>query len=256
MPRPKTTRNVPEKPKPKSKIYFPKKMGYRKIEDEKYYRAFSYVSASEISKWTKKESGEFTGYGSPKAFAIGTAIHALVLEPPHIAEAICADPERCGGYDENGNGGLTTADWEKIYMCVDALKANKEIMDLLDGCETELGMFYKGRGMQLKGKADALNKSEKYIADVKTTSDVKKFEKSIKKFHYDIQGAFYCTLAGIIDHVYGDAEEIVPYQNFYFLVVDKKNGGTRVVALSPEMIQTGHEKIRAFFKKRGLEWFK
>jgi len=254
MPRPKTTRNVPEKPKPKSKIYFPKKMGYRKIDDEKYYRAFSYVSASEISKWTKKDAGEFTGYGSPKAFAIGTAIHALILEPPEVAAAICADPDRCGGYDENGDGGLTTSDWEKIYMCVDAVKANKEFMGLLDGCQTELGMFYKGRGMQLKGKADAINTDAKYLADVKTTSNVKQFEKSIDKFHYDIQGAFYCTLAGIIDKVYNGAELFEPYENFYFLVVDKKNGGTRTVDLGKDRIERGHEKIRKFFKKRGLTW--
>jgi hypothetical protein len=250
MPRPTVT----DKPKPKKEEvnttppYYPRKLGFRKIDDEKYYRAYTYVSSHKVMGWQDKQEGVQKFFGnSKKPLHIGTAIHALMLEPPKVAEAICSDRDRCGE--------LNTKDWEMIYMCVDSLRANQEIMEMLNPCKTELGMFYKGRGLSLRGKADALNQKERLIADVKTCSNLKKFESTIIPYNYHVQAAFYLTLAGAVEYQYGKTTDtLMPYKDFYWMVVDKKNGATELIRCPDECIEQGNEIIRNYFKHLKCNW--
>jgi len=69
------------------------------------------------------------------------------------------------------------------------------------------------------------------IVDLKTTTDIKAFSYSAKKYSYDIQCYLYCELFN------------VSYNNFTFLVMDKKSVDIGVFHSSKEFYESGRVKV-------------
>lgn len=205
------------------------------MDDRDYYRTYAYVSASAIANWVqqgKPEKVEKVKFDIPvKAAEVGTALHALVLETPAVAQQIISDRCRNLGFSE----------WKVINMMVDAVEADSDFQALLEGCEKELAMFYKGRGMQIKGKADAIHMEAGYVFDVKTSS-AKDFQQSIVDYNYHVQAYFYPMLANLIEG--GNR-----FGRFIWGVVGKRNGKTEIVEATKEQLEHGFEDIKEYFSR-------
>ena len=82
--------------------------------------------------------------------------------------------------------------------------------DLTRGAQFEQPGFDILHGYPFRAKADVLGFN--YLADLKTTSDLKAFPWAAKKYGYDVQVYIYCNIFGI------------DYKDFYFFAIDKGTG--------------------------------
>ena len=73
-------------------------------------------------------------------------------------------------------------------------------------------------GNKWKGKADIINHDEKLIIDLKTTADIEKFRWSASKYNYD---------------------------EFLFMVIDKKTHQIGLFDCSPQFYERGAKKVEA-----------
>ena len=80
-----------------------------------------------------------------------------------------------------------------------------------------------------KGKADIINHEEKLVIDLKTTSDIDKFQWSANKFNYDSQAFIYSTLFGY---------------EMLFIVIDKETHQIGLFDCSPDFYAKGEDKVR------------
>jgi hypothetical protein len=79
-----------------------------------------------------------------------------------------------------------------------------------------------------KGKADVINKDEKLVIDLKSTSDIDNFHWSAKKYNYDSQAYLYREIFGV---------------DLIFVVIDKKSLKINIFEVSDETLQRGQEKV-------------
>ncbi len=80
-----------------------------------------------------------------------------------------------------------------------------------------------------KGKADIINHEEKLVIDLKTTSDIDRFQWSASKFNYDSQAFIYSTLFGY---------------EMLFIVIDKETHQIGLFDCSPDFYSRGEDKVR------------
>ena len=115
---------------------------------------------------------------------------------------------------------LDRAEYDKILAMQDAI-LNGPFSKLLTGGRAEVAMYAKCKHTDLlkRGKADYVNTEAGVIVDVKTTKDagVDGFGRSIEKFRYNVQAAYYLDLASQItgrefsDFVFLCVESTEPY---------------------------------------------
>ena len=103
-----------------------------------------------------------------------------------------------------------------IELMRDKVMANDICRDLIQGsqCEYEQPGIIDLFDNKWKGKADIVNHEEKLVIDLKTTSDIDKFQWSASKYNYDSQAYIYSKLFGY---------------EFLFIVIDKKHTSNRFV---------------------------
>ena len=96
-----------------------------------------------------------------------------------------------------------------------------------------------------KGKADIINHDEKLVIDLKTTSSIKSFRSSARRFNYDSQAYIYSKLFGY---------EMV------FIVVDKASHVIGIYDCSPDFYERGERKVEEashiydlFFNTEGFD---
>ena len=96
-----------------------------------------------------------------------------------------------------------------------------------------------------KGKADILNKNEKLIIDIKTTSDIEGFKYSARKFNYDAQAYIYRILFGY---------------DMMFLAIDKTTYKIGIFECSEDFYKFGEDKVlkatdmyNLFYKTEGFD---
>ncbi|MFA5172575.1 MAG: PD-(D/E)XK nuclease-like domain-containing protein [Sulfuriferula sp.] len=107
----------------------------------------------------------------------------------------------------------------------------------------EQEMFAKtSEGVDLRGKGDSLNMSDKkniIITDLKTTAQFDKFKKSASWQHYDLQAAVYTLITALfakvepeqVTYMFCVAETVAPYRVQYFHA-------------SNEFLEAGERKLR------------
>ncbi len=110
---------------------------------------------------------------------IGSATHAAVLEPDEFSKrfAVCHCTRRDGikdyelwKWNNEGKTPINPSEYEESMRIADAVWANKEARELLDGARCECSVFTEDRGVQCRGRVDGLN--DTVMFDLKTTADI------------------------------------------------------------------------------------
>ena len=142
------------------------------------------------------------------ALSLGTAVHTAILEPERFAaEYACAPQvnlrtndgkEQMTAFEvecqDSGKVPLKADDYATVTLMRDSALAYPTVSELLANGAAELSIFYRTHaGMLLKVRPDWLGCYGRalFILDVKTTDDVLDFGKSVEKFGYHVQAAFY-----------------------------------------------------------------
>ena len=219
-----------------------------KLLDKMYDDSFYY---GELGKYALSSSSIKNLIDSPKsyarslnyksdspAFKTGRLIHLAALEPEkldslcHIVEVQSAVTKKFKDkVKEIGSGEFvyTRKEYDKAMYVVDSLKQNDLWQDLTRKAEFEKPAFDILHGYPFRAKADILGKD--FVADLKTTSDLKAFKYSAKKYSYDVQFYIYCNLFK------------VDYKNFYFFVIDKGSGDLGIYDCEESFYEAGKQKL-------------
>ena len=232
-----------------------------KMDDDKFYygelgrTALSSSSIKYLMDSPKAYARSLNFKSDNPAFKAGRLIHLAALEPDkidslvHIVEVQSARTKKYTekvaeiGSDEFV---YTRKDYDKAMYTVDALLQNDLWQRMTRGAKFEIPAIGMLHGYPFRGKADIFG--DGFIADLKTTSDVKAFPYSAKKYSYDVQLYIYCELFN------------VPYDKFYFFAIDKGKGDLGMWDAKESFYLSGKEKlIRAiktfeeYFVKRESE---
>lgn len=163
------------------------------------------------------------------ALSLGTAVHTAILEPERFDEAFVCAPDvnlrtsdgkaALAAFEEQCEAdGLTpmkSDDYRKVCLMRDSAMAQPFIAALLQRGVAELSVFYRTeQGVLFKVRPDWFGElcGVPFVMDVKTTDDVHDFGKSVEKYGYHIQAAFYSL---IMSKVFGIEAD------FAFCVVGK-----------------------------------
>lgn len=184
-----------------------------------------------------------TKYGNPSTQGLrdGWLLHCLLLEPEKFDEQIFVDVQSKNtkkykeAVEEHGTV-YTMKEKQDAERLADAVLKNEQALRLLDKSEFEVPAIGEVMGMPFRGKADVLSKNG--ITDIKTTSDIKAFPYSARKYGYDIQVYLYCKLFN------------VQYFDFKFLVIDKGTLDIGIWDCSEEFYLSGEQKV-----KKGIETY-
>jgi len=186
-------------------------------------------------------------YKPSAAFDLGTAVHALVLEPE--ADLILRGPEDRRGNkwkeaqaaaDLNGQLLLTEGDFDKARLIADAILAHPAGQRMA-GAETtnERSIFVTDPdiGIDLKCRPDSLDVINGTIYDIKTCADASPygFGRAVQTYGYAIQAAFYMHVCGL--------EGLRP-RRFVFVCVEKEAPfAVGVHMLTQEYLDWGHSQM-------------
>ena len=212
-------------------------------DDNYYYNVLGKVAFSSSIVGTLLNSPKSyyynTKYGQGEespALTLGKAIHCKALTPELYDtdfEVIDVASKNTKKYKEAAEASskicLTKVEADKTNRVVDALLRNEAFLQRLTNSETELPMVDNIFGFPFRAKADILKGNILY--DLKTTSDLKAFPFSAKKYNYDSQAFIYCTMFG------------VPRENFEFFVVDKSSLDIGIYTVSEESFERGRQKV-------------
>ena len=177
------------------------------------------------------------------AFKMGRLIHLAALEPEkldtlcHIVEVQSAVTKAYKDkVREIGSSQFvfTRKDYDKAMYTVDALLQNDVWQELTRDAQFEQPGFDILHGYPFRAKADVLGQG--YIADLKTTSDLKSFKWSAKKYGYDVQLYIYCNIFK------------VDYKDFKFFAIDKSTGDLGIYDVTENFYQSGKDKLEYALK--------
>jgi hypothetical protein len=223
-------------------------------DDEHYYGEYgrNFISNSDI-RTLMTNPLDFKNLPTSTAphFLIGGYFHTAILEPEKLKnfKVVEASSRNTKVYKEitNGEVCLLQHEVDKTEALVDKVMNNKVCRELIeaDGNEFEVPGVCKLAGNWWKGKADIVNHSEKLIVDLKTTSDLEKFQWSAKKYNYDSQAFVYKNLFGY---------------NMIFIAIDKNTGQIGIYDCSEDFLVSGFNKVEKaseiydlFYKTEGFD---
>ena len=208
-------------------------------EDEHYYGDFGkqFLSNSDISTLLKNPKDLHKPKPNSPALLVGGYFHTAILEPDKLNrfKIVEATTRNTKAYKEISEGELCLLQHEvdKIQLMTEAIQNNDVCRDLikpiLGGVDYEEPRVAKIHGQMWKGKADVINHEEKLVIDLKTTSDIDKFQWSANKFNYDSQAFIYSTLFGY---------------EMLFIVIDKETHQIGLFDCSPDFYAKGEDKVR------------
>lgn len=192
------------------------------------YHARPEISSSDVKMVASKSLAHWKAKvrKPSSAFAMGSAVHALVLEPEK--SLVIRGPEDRRGdkwkkaqlaADIDGATLLTEGDYDLAHAIAEATRAHPVVaMYLADpSFVAEASIFAKdpATGVDIKCRPDGWIDSQGIIFDVKTTRDASPdgFPREIRNYGYDLQAAFYLRCMRAAGH---DAKA------FIFVAVEKE----------------------------------
>ncbi len=195
-----------------------------------------------------------TPIASP-AMALGTALHAAILEPQNdLAQAVVQpdiDKRTKAGKEEHaifaaqniGRCIITQEQAQQLEGMVSACSKDWRIKHALSTCKKrEVSVFGSIAGFAAKARLDAFN-GHGMVLDLKTTRDLAcDFEKSIANFGYGLQAAWYRE---VLCSVFQTEGRLMPDDFFFvFLVVETAYPhGTAVYRMSDEVMDCYSDRI-------------
>jgi len=207
-------------------------------DDGDYYGAFGkqFLSNSDIDSLLNNPK-EFGKKGSEDNvnFAKGRYFHQLILEPEKAVETkfVEASTRTTNIYKEfitknKVPFALLDKEGEEIRGCVNKMIQNISFFEGIrqEGNQYEVPAVAEIKGLMWKGKTDILCTDK--LIDLKTTSDIKDFKWSARKYNYDSQAYIYQQLFS---------------RPLVFYVVDKTSGMLGIFRPTEEFIKRGEEKV-------------
>ena len=223
------------------------------ISNSDYHAEGNYVSSSGLKlilddeiEFVKKYFLKEKKQQPEDAFAFGTYIHALLLEPHLVKEnlKIFQGARRFGkAWDdfqaENKDKLIVTPNELMAGAKIEfAYRQHKIAKGLLSDGEAEKTFCHTLKnGLGLKVRPDFVGQG--YIVDVKTTSEKLNNDTLaavVARYAYDLSAAMY------LDVVNKCQKEKV--NDFYFLFIGKTTSEIMVLKASPELIKRGREKYK------------
>ena len=237
-------------------------------DDDWYYADKTHVTNSHLGKILRGGPQHLKAYyehgqKETDALIFGRAAHCFLLEPESFNSRFYSvdDSEICeeiGGKrptatnkykewlakimeDNTHRQLLSLDDLTTITDMVDKAMGYKQVREMVESAHKREVIYSKNmEGINCKIKVDAINPNN-FIIDYKTSKDpatLYNFERTVKNYSYDRQGAFYGDVAGV--------------QSFWFLVQEKTFPYTVCLAeLSPDSFEAGRIKYR-----QGLSMYK
>jgi exodeoxyribonuclease VIII len=219
------------------------------------YRAAEGISKSDLdwiapprtpAHYKAKRDGLIVREETP-AMRLGTLTHRAILEPESLSGAFVTVPTNLDLRTVKGKEWkqsvsdtpiITEAEATAIQGMLKSVWANPKAARLLKGARTEVCLFAEdSNGTLLKGRLDALPSAGNAIVDLKTaaSADPQEFERSLGKYAYHKQGAFYLKLCRLLG---------LPMEHFVFIVVEKVPPyAVAIYSLDDEAIRLGNLEI-------------
>ena len=212
-----------------------------KMDDDSFYyghlgkHALS-SSSIKLLQTSPKKYHYITKYGQNEtspALRAGHLFHTAILEPEKYSEIKFIDVQSRNAkkfkeaVEEYGEC-FTAKERSENERLIDAFFKNEQALQLITDCETEVPAIGNIDMMPFRGKADVLGKQG--IVDLKTTTDIRAFPYSAKKYGYDIQVYIYCQLFEI------------PYTEFQFIALDKGTLDIAIYDVSEDFYLEGERK--------------
>lgn len=226
----------------------------RKLDnDEHYYGEFgaSFLSNSDIKSLLEDPlSFKKPIVGNPNLIK-GSYFHTLVLEPDKLErfKIIDAGTRNTKKYKDLSGGEMCLLEKEADELAIlrDKLLAVNAAKDLIQDIDVnyEVPGLIELEDEWWKLKADIVNNTQGYVIDLKTTSDIDKFNYSAKVYNYDSQAYIYSSYFKM---------------DFIFIVVCKKTKKIGIFDCSPQFLESGKDKVqraveqyRLFFKNDNFD---
>lgn len=175
------------------------------------------------------------GSGESQALRDGWLFHTAILEPHVFEEQIFVDVQSKNtkkykeALAEHGKV-FTQKEKRDAERVADAFLRNEHALKLLKNCAFEVPAVGMIDGYPFRGKADVFGNGK--IVDLKTTTDIKAFPYSARKYGYDVQVYVYCSLFN------------VNYKDFTFAVVDKGSLDIAIYDVSEDFYNEGKRKTQ------------
>jgi hypothetical protein len=175
------------------------------------------------------------------AMRLGSLVHRAVLEPDTMAGAYVVKPEGMLFTTKEGKAWkaeqtapiITQDEADQIHGMVRSVWAHPMAKRILHNAKTEQCLFAEDEhGTIRKARLDALVGGS-VIPDLKTSAsaDPQEFERSLGKFRYHVQAAYYIDLCRLVG---------IDKSDFVFIVVEKEAPhATAVYSLSQDAIDLG-----------------
>jgi hypothetical protein len=190
---------------------------YRKLDGLSKHQLDAFSVCPSYYKWRGTQE-----WKPSKEMELGTCIHSLALEgrvdyvqaPEEINRKTKAGREEWHDFCFE-NQGKIVVNAEEAARIEGAVKACEPLLNMISAKKIiEGSMFWERGGMQCKGRPDVITeiKGKPAIVDLKTTSDIMRFDSKFFSLKYDRQAAWYAYGLKQIH----DLDEV----DFYFLVVD------------------------------------
>jgi|TARA_R110002012_G_scaffold303523_2_gene505323 hypothetical protein len=171
-------------------------------EDSHYYGKFGkqYLSNSDIITLLNDPKNFRVDKEMTKAMLIGRYFHTAMLEPDKIDSVeywvIDASSRNTKKYKEEllhykRPLMMLSKEKEEIDKAINTMKKNLDFFEAIydEGNEYEVPAIHEVFGIKWKGKADIVTKD--ILIDLKTTSNIKDFKYSARKYNYDSQAYLY-----------------------------------------------------------------
>ena len=220
---------------------FSEKYLLEKMKDDEFYYGYlgkNALSSSSIKLLldSPKKYKYVTEYGSEStnALAAGWLFHTCILEPDVFNSQIFVDVQSKNtkayklAKEEHGKV-FTMKEKHQAERLADAFLRNEHALQLISDCNFEVSAIGMIGGYAFRGKADVLDSYR--IIDLKTTSDLKAFPFSARKYGYDVQVYLYSELFN------------KSYEEFKFIAIDKGSLDIGIYDCSEAFYNSGKEKV-------------
>jgi hypothetical protein len=209
------------------------------VDDNFYYGELNTLALSSSSikllLSSPKTYKYVTKYGSTETQPLrdGRLVHQAILEPQKFSEQIFVNvssknTKKYKEAKEKYGEVYTRSEKENAEKMADAFFKNEQALKQITNCKFEIPAIGIIQGFPFRGKADVIKNNN--IVDLKTTTDIRGFPYSAKKYSYDVQCYIYCQLFNIT------------YENFKFVVIDKGSLDIGIWNCSEEFYLEGKRK--------------
>lgn len=227
-------------------------LGVNECSNEDYHKNKTFLSSSDLKTILKSPelfyNDKILGLKENKSgehFAIGSAVHSLLLEP-HLfnSEFAIFDGMVKRGKEFEAFKSQNTKPYiiskpqhEQIKRLVSGCKKSKLAVELLSGGLSEHTVCQIYKDVPIKVRTDKINLEKNFILDIKTSAfsvDHDSFKTTINQWDYALSAALYLA---IIEQFYGRKFE------FYFLAISKQDATCAIYKLSESSRFSGQNRI-------------